>query len=100
MPRRLAHQAAGDHTKCSVPAKLLQVNRLPFLVVFLKLLATRGGTLRQGRNLRMIVFLLDATSEFIDHATVLLMWLGGCVVLVLMVWMLILFLLSRHRYPP
>ena len=48
----------------------------------------------------MIVFLLDATSEFIDHATVLLMWLGGCVVLVLMVWMLILFLLSRHRYPP
>ena len=48
----------------------------------------------------MSILFLDATSEFIDHATVLLMWLGGCVAVVLIIWMVILFLLSRQRYPP
>lgn len=48
----------------------------------------------------MLVILLDDTSDFIDHMTTLLMYLGTCVLVALIIWMVILYLLSRYRYPP
>ena len=43
--------------------------------------------------------LADVTSDLIDHLTVFLIIAALCVAALIALWMLMLFLLSRHRYP-
>jgi hypothetical protein len=45
------------------------------------------------------MILFDATSYLIDHLTVFLIVAALCITFLLVLWILILFLLSRQRYP-
>jgi hypothetical protein len=47
----------------------------------------------------MILTVADATSYLIDHLTALLIVVALCATFLLLVWIVVLFLLSRHRYP-